>query len=112
MTDRKKKLNQYKKNISLHVTDISYNEFQPWSSKCLVFSSGQFDHQDLEIYAERKNFARKIVMVALRHKVQISNSKIVRNAYSLISKMDTDPDVKMDQKSKARVDNTNYKISY
>ena len=94
------------------MTDISYNEFQSWSSKCLVFSSGQFDHQDLEIYAERKNFARKIVMVALRHKVQISNSKIVRNAYSLISKMDTDPDVKMDQKSKARVDNTNYKISY
>ena len=74
--------------------------------------SGQFDTRYLEMFGESEKVAHELVMVALRHLVQISNSNIVRNADSLITKMDTDPDVKWIGKSDIKVDKTKCKTSY
>ena len=90
MADRKEKINQYKNNVSFHATDIRYDVFQAWYSSGLVSSSGQLDLQDLEMAGEKRKAARELVMIALRHMVQISISNIVRDVYNLISKMDTE----------------------
>ena len=74
--------------------------------------SGQFDTRYLEMFGESEKVAHELVMVALRHLVQISNSNIVRNADSLITKMGTDPDVKWIGKSDIKVDKTKCKTSY
>ena len=106
VTDRKEKTNQYENNVNLHAIDIPYDEFQTCSYNGLVSSSGHFGSCGLEMFGEKRKVASELVIVALQHMVQISNSNLVRNADSLIFKMDSDSDVKCVGKSKVTVDNT------
>ena len=63
----------------------------------------RFELQHFELYDEKKKIMMECVVSALKHKINISNSHLMRNADGLLSGMDKDPEVNWVGKNKTRV---------
>ena len=80
-TDRKEKINQFFKNVSLHPVDCRYEGFRKYSAADRDFCPQDLDSTDLE----KRTAAREIVLKFFKDAVHVSNSNLVTNANNLLT---------------------------
>ena len=80
-TDRKEKLNQFFKNVSLHPIDCRYEDFRKYSVVGRDFCPQDLDSTDLE----KRLAAREIVLTFFKDAAHASNSNLVKNANNLLT---------------------------
>ena len=80
-TDRKEKINQFFKNVSLHPVDFRYEYFRKYSAVGRDFCPQDLNSADLE----KRLDAREIVLKFFKDAVHVSNSNLVRNANNLLA---------------------------
>ena len=81
-TDSKEKINEFFGNVNLHPIECPYDDFVNYSTK---------DHSFLPYHLESRNtterkVAREMVQNFLKHVAEMSNSNLIRNANSLMTK--------------------------
>ena len=80
-TDRKEKIDQFLKNVSLHPTDCHYEDFRKCSANGRDFYPQDLDSSDME----KRLAAREIVVNFFKDPVQVSNSNLMRYANTLLT---------------------------
>ena len=80
-TDRKEKLNQFFKNVSLHPIDCRYEDFRKYFVVGRDFCPQDLDSTDLE----KRLAAREIVLTFFKDAAHASNSNLVKNANNLLT---------------------------
>ena len=79
-TDRKEKINQFVKNVSLYPIDCWYKDFRKYSWNQTDFRPQDLDSPDLN----KRLVAREIVVNFLKDAAQVSNSNLVHNVNTLL----------------------------
>ena len=110
-TDRKEKINQFQKNVSLHSIDCRYENFQKYSRIGVEFKLQDLDSSDLE----RRSATKEIVLNFFKDTAQVSNSNLVQNANTLLTKgsaeINPDQEISWIGKSRKR-EQEKYKFTY
>ena len=108
--DRKEKINQFFKNVSLHPIDCHYEDFQKYSPTCRDFRPQDLDSSNLE-----RRLAAKEIVNFFKDAVQVSNSNLVRNANTLLTsgnaKINPDQEIWWIGKSRKR-EQDKFKFTY
>ena len=111
MTDRKEKINQFVKNVSLHPIDCQYEDFKKYSQDKTDFRPQGLDLPDLN----KRLAAKEIVVNVFKDAARVSDSNLVRNANTLLmtgdTKVNADGVINWTGKSQ-RLDQDRFKCSY
>ena len=102
---RSEEINQYLKNVSISPIDVKQKQLNAWTQ------NGQFDPSKLDFYGEEKKLATEAVINCLKHICFVSNSNLVRNADSLLSRRKEDVPVDWIGASKVRAPAEKFKVS-
>ena len=105
ITDRSDTINQHMKSVNLRAIDIPDKTFE-------VKGSLAFDPSKLDMACDEKELMTEAALKMLKKIVDISNFSIVKNADGLLSKRPTEMEMEWIGKSKIRLPNNEYKVSY
>ena len=97
ITDQTEEINKYMGSVNIHLIDIAEKEF-----------GENFNHQNWIFFNEEKAILKNI----LKKIIQISNTNIVKNAEGSLNKMPTEIDIEWIGKSKIRLPENQFKVSY
>ena len=92
-------------SVNLSPIDINENSFE-------TENNISFDPSKLDIYCPEKQVMSEAVVKMLKKITDLSNSNLLRNANSLLSKILPDVNVEWVGKMKKRLPDNKYKISY
>ena len=110
-TDTKEKINQFVKNVFLHLIDCQYEDFKKHSQDQTDFRPQDLDSPDLN----KRLGAREIVINFFKDAAQVSNSNLVHNANTLLlcggAKINADGVINLIGKSQ-RLDQDRFKCTY
>ena len=106
ITDRSEEIHQYLKNVSILPIDIKQNQLNVWTDNSV------FDPSKLDLFGHVKKTMSDAVYKCLEHMNKISNSNLIRNVDSLLSRRKVDVPVDWVGEDKARSTPAKFKMSY
>ena len=105
ITNRNEEINKYSKNASISLIDVSQEQLNNWAGV-------EFNHSKLELFRSDKALMSAAVVKCHRHINDISNSNVVRNTNSLLSRREVEVPVDWIGESKKRVTPDQFKVAY
>ena len=104
ITNRPEEINQYLGNVSKSSVDITQSQLNDWTRT-------KFDLSKLDLFGLEKNTMTDAVVKCLKH-MNVSNSKIARNADGLLSTKQVEVPVDWIGENKKHVPPQKFKVSY